>query len=158
MADMRVERTEGHLKDVLIAALKEKPLEKTTLKEVLERAGVSRKAFYAHHRDIIDLSISCYLWPTWDSEVAPLDHPLGGNGDTLWLYECILERIVDQLRFSRENPNLARAVLFNVGRSTLTGRCSTAGSRTSQTSQSTAPRHRGANPRKAAANESTEVF
>ncbi len=117
MADRRALRTEGYLKEALIGILREKPLEKTTLKEVLERAGVSKKAFYAHYKDIIDLAISCYLWPTWDWRVAPQNHPLRSARDVRTLYGYILGRIVDQLRFSRENPNLARAVLFNVGRS-----------------------------------------
>ncbi len=53
--DRRVKYTKQALKDSLISALQEKPIEKITVKELCEKADVNRGTFYAHYSDQFDL-------------------------------------------------------------------------------------------------------
>jgi AcrR family transcriptional regulator len=56
--DRRVRATRDNLGDALIALMHEKPFETITVKQVLDRAKVSRSTFYAHYRDKNDLFLS----------------------------------------------------------------------------------------------------
>jgi len=56
--DARVRRTRDALGDALVALMKEKSFDRITVQDVLDRAGVSRSAFYAHYNDKNDLLIS----------------------------------------------------------------------------------------------------
>src|SRR5438045_1335236 len=56
--DRRVLRTRDRLGDALVALMQEKPFDAITVQEVLDRAGVSRSAFYVHYRDKEDLFLS----------------------------------------------------------------------------------------------------
>lgn len=56
--DRRVLRTRDRLGDALVALMQEKPFDSITVQEVLDRAGVSRSAFYLHYRDKEDLFLS----------------------------------------------------------------------------------------------------
>ena len=56
--DARVIRTRDRLGDALIALILEKRFDSITVQEVLDRAHVSRSAFYVHYRDMEDLFIS----------------------------------------------------------------------------------------------------
>ena len=47
--------TKQALKDALMKLLEQRPLDRITVQEVTEAAGVSRKTFYYHFRDIFDL-------------------------------------------------------------------------------------------------------
>lgn len=49
--DRRVKYTKQALKDSLIDALREKTIEKITVKELCERADVNRGTFYSHYSD-----------------------------------------------------------------------------------------------------------
>ena len=49
--DARIRYTQSVLKQVLLSFLKEKPMNKITVKEVCERAGLNRATFYAHYSD-----------------------------------------------------------------------------------------------------------
>ncbi|MBQ8783158.1 MAG: TetR/AcrR family transcriptional regulator [Clostridia bacterium] len=53
--DRRVKYTKQALKNSLISALQEKPIEKITVKELCEKADVNRGTFYAHYSDQFDL-------------------------------------------------------------------------------------------------------
>jgi AcrR family transcriptional regulator len=57
-ADRRVVRTRDRLGDALVALLVEKPFDDITVREVLDRAQVSRSTFYEHFRDKNDLFLS----------------------------------------------------------------------------------------------------
>lgn len=61
MADKRVERTKGYLREALEELLREKPLERITVTEVLARAEVSKNAFYTHYGSLTALVEDCYL-------------------------------------------------------------------------------------------------
>jgi AcrR family transcriptional regulator len=56
--DRRIERTRHRLGNALIALIQEKPIDKVTVREVLDRAGVGRSTFYVHYRDKDDLFLS----------------------------------------------------------------------------------------------------
>lgn len=114
MADMRGERTRDLLCEALLASLREKPLERVTVKEVVEAAGVSKKAFYNHYADIIDLAIDCFYSRTG------FDRTYGALPPGTSLKDAavdVLESMVRQMDFARDNPNLTRAILTNMGRS-----------------------------------------
>lgn len=54
-SDRRVRRTKRVLAVVLVDLLKEKPLNRITVKEVTEIADVNRATFYRHFKDIYDM-------------------------------------------------------------------------------------------------------
>ncbi len=54
--DLRVQKTRNNILDAFIELRSEKPLEKITVKELAERAQISKQTFYLHYRDIYDLS------------------------------------------------------------------------------------------------------
>lgn len=56
--DKRVRRTRDALGDAMIALMQEKPFEEVTVRQVLERAGVSRSTFYEHYSGKNDLFMS----------------------------------------------------------------------------------------------------
>src|SRR5258708_19426815 len=58
--DLRIRRTRGRLSDALVELMQEKPVDKVTVQEVLDRAGVGRSTFYLHYRDKDDLLL-CVL-------------------------------------------------------------------------------------------------
>lgn len=56
--DRRVARTRDLLGDALMALIEEKPFERITVQDVLDRAGVGRSTFYTHYEDKTDLFLS----------------------------------------------------------------------------------------------------
>src|SRR5713101_5160339 len=56
--DLRIRRTRSLLSDALVALMQEKPIDKITVQEVLDRATVGRSTFYLHYRDRDDLFLS----------------------------------------------------------------------------------------------------
>lgn len=56
--DARVRRTRDRLGDALVELIQERPFESITVQHVLERAGVSRSAFYAHFSGKEDLLLT----------------------------------------------------------------------------------------------------
>lgn len=56
--DQRVLRTRERLGDALIALMRERNFDDITVKDVLDRAGVSRATFYVHYSDKDDLFLS----------------------------------------------------------------------------------------------------
>ena len=53
--DARIRYTQSVLKQVLLSFLKEKPINRITVKEVCERAELNRATFYAHYSDCFAL-------------------------------------------------------------------------------------------------------
>ncbi|MDR1272640.1 MAG: TetR/AcrR family transcriptional regulator [Clostridiales Family XIII bacterium] len=53
--DLRVRYTRQVLEKHLLSLLAEKPLDKITVKELCESAGINRATFYTHYADIYDL-------------------------------------------------------------------------------------------------------
>ena len=124
MADKRVERTKGYLREALEELLREKPLERITVTEVLARAEVSKNAFYTHYGSLTALVEDCYL--------HRLVYFCGTNkrrGDYATREEAITETMEQRARLLydfKRNPNLARAVLTNAGTSPYFASCEAA--------------------------------
>ena len=57
-ADRRVGRTRARLGQALRKLMEQRPLEKISVQDVTELAGVSRSAFYDHYDDKVDLLLS----------------------------------------------------------------------------------------------------
>src|SRR6266478_8186663 len=58
--DLRIRRTRSLLSNALVALMQEKSIDKVTVQEVLDRAGVGRSTFYLHYSDKDDLFL-CVL-------------------------------------------------------------------------------------------------
>ncbi len=56
--DQRVRRTHERLGRALLELIVEKPIDRVTVQEVLDRASVGRSTFYLHFRDTDDLLVS----------------------------------------------------------------------------------------------------
>lgn len=54
--DLRVIKTEHGIKSAFIELRSKKPLEKITIRELCEKAQINKSTFYAHYKDIYDLS------------------------------------------------------------------------------------------------------
>ena len=111
--DMRGARTKALLRESLLRLLNDKPFEKITVKEVCERAQTSKKAFYNHYPDLVELLIDCYLEAvpfTSDPYVA-----VGNCSNVEEVYLLLLESTALLLDFFKSHPNLAKAVVMNVG-------------------------------------------
>ena len=53
--DMRVVKTRRAIRNALIELAEEKDVEKITVKELCERAEISKPAFYSHYGNIYDV-------------------------------------------------------------------------------------------------------
>ena len=102
-ADERIRRTRGRLSDALVALMQEKPVDKITVQEVLDQAGVGRSTFYLHYRDKDDLFL-CVLedgLEMWSSalsgknersvRVAPVAEFFGHVASARKLYRALAE-------------------------------------------------------------------
>ena len=56
--DARVRYTRSVLKEAFLSLLSKKPVNKITVKEVCEAAGLNRATFYTHYGDCFDLMAS----------------------------------------------------------------------------------------------------
>ena len=72
IVDDRIRRTRARLGDALIALMEAKPVDKITLREVLNQAAVGRSTFYLHYRDKNDLFL-CVLEEGLDMWSTALD-------------------------------------------------------------------------------------
>lgn len=54
--DLRVVKTENGIRGAFISLLGERPFEKITVTDILRRALINRKTFYAHYEDKFDLA------------------------------------------------------------------------------------------------------
>lgn len=103
--------TKQALKDGLMKLLEQRPLDRITVQEVTEAAGVSRKTFYYHFRDIFDL----VEWTLLD-EIQYFDHLRNESGD--WTQELVLafqyatehRRMISNLAQTAELGELERIV------------------------------------------------
>ena len=54
--DLRIKKTKRAIRSAFYELIKEKPLEKITVREIAERAEINKTTFYAHYEDIYELS------------------------------------------------------------------------------------------------------
>ena len=112
--DARLRYTQNALKQSLLSFLKEKPVNKITVKEVCERAGLNRATFYAHYSDCFALleSIEEDLLETFCSSLKLVD-----SFDVTALIEAIYAMIEQQqeacrvLIFQNACPNVLRRMI-----------------------------------------------
>ena len=53
--DLRVKKTKRAIRSAFYELIKEKPLEKITVREIAERAEINKTTFYAHYETVYDL-------------------------------------------------------------------------------------------------------
>ena len=112
--DARLRYTQNALKQSLLSFLKEKPVNKITVKEVCERAELNRATFYAHYSDCFALleSIEEDLLETFCSSLKLVD-----SFDVTALIEAIYAMIEQQqeacrvLIFQNACPNVLRRMI-----------------------------------------------
>lgn len=112
MSDMRVERTKSYLREALIALLKEKAYAEVTVREVVDRAQVSKNSFYNHYDGLDALVQDCVL-----QQIVYFRQPRKRLRDYACRRDACTETLDERARilvFFRENPNLARVVLDNI--------------------------------------------
>ena len=87
--DARVRYTQKILKESFLKLLKEKAVNKITVKEVCELAGLNRATFYAHYSDCFDLmeKIEQELIETFAASIRSID-----SFDVRALIEAISQR------------------------------------------------------------------
>src|SRR5258706_10212867 len=101
--DLRIRRTRSLLSNALVALMQDKSIDKITVQEVLDRAGVGRSTFYLHYRDKDDLFL-CVLedglemWSTAllrkqekSYRVAPVAEFFMHVGDAKKLYRAVVD-------------------------------------------------------------------
>ena len=113
MVDRRCDRTEGYLRQAMLELLAGRPLEQITVKDLAERAEVSKNSFYNHYADLADLVQDCYF-----HELVYFGGAHKRRGDYASRQEAVSELLAERahsLEFFRRYPNLARAILSNAG-------------------------------------------
>lgn len=112
MVDRRTERTRQYLRKALMGILQEKPYEEVTVREVIERAQVSKNSFYNHYGNLDSLAQDCLMCTN-----VYFGHTHKRLVDYGSRREAALETLDEGARmlvFFRDNPNLARVILNNV--------------------------------------------
>lgn len=112
MADMRAERTRQYLRDALLALLLEKPYGELTVREVVERAQVSKNSFYNHYSALDALAQDCFM-----RESVYFGPQHRRRNDYASRHEActdVLNDCAERLAFFKRNPNLAQVVLDNI--------------------------------------------
>lgn len=112
--DARIRYTQSMLKQALLSFLKEKPINKITVKEVCERAELNRATFYAHYSDCFALleSIEEDLLEAFQQSLKLVD-----SFDVTALIEAIYTMIEQQqeacrvLIFQNVCPNVLRRMI-----------------------------------------------
>ncbi len=113
MVDRRSDRTRGYLRQAMLELLQTRPIEQISVKELAERAQVSKNSFYNHYENLEDLAQDCYA-----HQLVYFGTLRKRRGDYASREEAVselLEQRVNSLEFLRDNPNLARAILIHTG-------------------------------------------
>ena len=110
-SDARARYTEHILKESLLAILREKPVNRITVKEVCERAEINRATFYAHYRDCFDLEdqIEEELLEAFSKALSQAEDNVGSH----------IEAIYGMIR---ENEEACRVLIFSGARPSILGR------------------------------------
>lgn len=113
MPSKRSERIEDALRGAMIGLLREKPLEKVTVGEVVEAAGVSKSTLYAHYPNLYVLAQDCYLHD--QVFFGPRRKRRADYANRREAVEETLQVVAERALFFKRNPNLARAIIFGDG-------------------------------------------
>jgi AcrR family transcriptional regulator len=135
--DERIRRTRNRLGNALLALILEKPIDKLTVKEVLDRAGVGRSTFYLHFRNKDDLFLSeleegLEMWTTAltraqekSHRVAPVAEFFGHVASARKLYRSLIDSGRIHTFFELAQGYFARGIagrLKEMGRANLAQR------------------------------------
>ena len=86
--DLRVEKTEKAIRNAFLELRAKRPLEKISVKELCQLACINKSTFYAHYRDVYDLS-DCLEGETvasiLDSLPREREYSVGVNIKSPWL-------------------------------------------------------------------------
>lgn len=115
MADLRVARTKELLRQALLDLCSTRQLGDVTVKDLLEKTQVSRAFFYRHYRDVDDLAQD--VWLSRLPYFAPPYPRLADYASPSEACRVLLDALADELLFFKANPNFARGVSDQVGRS-----------------------------------------
>lgn len=99
-SDRRIVRTSTQLKQALYALILEKPYERITVQDILDRANIGRSTFYAHFQDKDDL-----LLDNMPDNILTFDQ----DSDTL------IPSLVPIFTHTQENYRLFRALISSKG-------------------------------------------
>jgi len=99
--------TQQAMRNSLIRLLNERPLDKITVKDIVEDCGVNRNTFYYHYSDIYELLEDVFRSETEDF-VANADDPQSWS-----------EALISMEKFARENKRLVYHVFNSMNRETL---------------------------------------
>ena len=107
--DRRVKYTKMIIKQTLIGLLRQKPVDKITVKEICDLADLNRSTFYAHFKDPRDLlrQIEEELMGELNTHLVKLTF-VGDENETFKLMKTIFEYVVD-------NADLCRALMGEYG-------------------------------------------
>lgn len=120
--DLRIRRTRSRLGNALVALIQEKPIDKVTVQEVLDRAGVGRSTFYVHYRDKDDLFLSGMeeglgMWTTALSRkneksrrVAPVEEFFAHAASAMKFYRALVDSARIQAFFELAQGCFARGI------------------------------------------------
>ena len=97
--------TKQAIKTSFLKLLNEKPLNKITVRDIVEDCGINRNSFYYHFQDIYDL----VRWMLQQEAVSLLRQH---DGALLWQ-----EGLLQLLRYIEENRAVCRCALQSLGRS-----------------------------------------
>ncbi len=121
MPSNRKERTSQALQKALLELLRDKPFEKITVEQVTAQAGYCKNTFYAYYPNMIALLQECYLskFPAPPSDLPlPLSECASHDGDHPNAREALwrsIDNTATMLTVFKENPDLARAVIDQIG-------------------------------------------
>ena len=100
--------TKKALRETMIKALNERPLDKIKVKELVEECGVNRNTFYYHYKDIYEL-----LADIFETETEAIAEDFQDE-DNDW------ERIfIESSRFALENKKMIFNVYNSISRENL---------------------------------------
>ena len=112
MADLRAQRTRGYLREALTQILQEKPFDQVTVREVVQRARVSKNSFYNHYPDLASLAQDCFLQTL--VYFGPEHKRLRDYGNREEACGELLDETAQMLTYFKENPGLGRVILDNI--------------------------------------------
>ena len=113
--DLRIEKTERGIKNAFIELRSRKPLEKITVKELCESARINKSTFYAHYKDIYDLS-DAMEEEVVQSIANSIQHPLTAilfSGSQANHFADSIERSIKQMIFEKY-PEFEEDTAMNV--------------------------------------------
>lgn len=107
--DLRMERTKRSIINSFIELRSKKPIEKITIKELSENALINKATFYAHYKDIYDLSeqVVAELAFALTSQTSILNTLFSGSRSSMLAYQLekgLKDRIYRQYPEYKNDP------------------------------------------------------